>query len=186
MSTKLQTPSQCVIWCLGEGKSLPFLFWGTEVFLLSHSFSFDCLELPWQFIYIGLKQFSVSHTCLWIYMTFLASATQVHHKTGLFTELSPPLSTHSCNRTEDRQIWPIRESLERNALITKPDMKRYNQPLKYFLCYGPCFIYITGISETHVLGKEGENVSKYKPWSHLFLAVQKLGWVIINCFCHQL
>lgn len=89
-------------------------------------------------------------------MTFLASAIQVHHKTSLFTEISPPApSTHSCNRTEDGRIQPICESLERNALITKLEMKRDNQILKNILCYSLCFIYKTGISGTQVLGKEG-------------------------------
>lgn len=116
------------------------------MFLVSHCFSFDCLESPSQFIYLGLKQFSIRNICLWIFMTFLASASQLHHKTRLFPELSTFLSTRSWNGTESRQIHCL-WAFERNALITKPDMKRYNWLLNHFLCYKPSFTYTTDASE---------------------------------------
>lgn len=62
-------------------------------------------------------------------MTFPASATQAHHKNGLFRELSPPPCQHTAAiEWKADKIWPICEPLERSVLITKPAQYEKVQP----------------------------------------------------------
>lgn len=159
-----------VIWCLGEGDYLPFFFWWKEVILLSCYFSFDCLELPWQFFYIDLKWFFCKQYFS-LDLHYISGMCTINHT--YLQNFHPPCQ-HTAATEQKRDKYGLFVSLLREmhlslSLIWKGTTNFWST---FSATVHVSFMLLTSVK--HMFS--GKRVlNKYKSWSHFFLVAK--NWV---------